>query len=280
MNIIFSSNQSEFALIECFMLAISYVGSLYIYRSDYPRDHDITIKNRMVGVAIVCIISPIFVYIFSIPSEELGYPLNHWLGIHTVSLVGIFIPLLLTIILFAGPITLLLIQDGIGDLIHNFTDIAYLKDIKWYRTYVVAPFTEEFIFRACMLPILVPNFGLVWSIFLAPLFFGVAHFHHKIEQVKQGYGFSSIVLSGVFQMGYTTIFGAYSAFLFLRTGSLIGPVLCHTFCNFMGFPDFHAVFTSSYPKFISVMFVLGLLLFILLLFPFTEPSLYSSIYWT
>jgi len=34
------------------------------------------------------------------------------------------------------------------------------------------PFTEEFVFRACMLPVLVPSLGENWSLFLCPLFFG------------------------------------------------------------------------------------------------------------
>lgn len=33
--------------------------------------------------------------------------------------------------------------------------------------------SEEFIFRACMLPLLVPQFGEGWSVFICPLFFGV-----------------------------------------------------------------------------------------------------------
>lgn len=279
MNIIFSSDQSNYALLECFTLAVAYVGSLYIYPSNLPRDHNTTIKRRMFGVAVVCFLSPILVYILSSPNGN-GYTLTHWLGMHSTSFLSIVLPLILTMVLFAGPITLLVVREGFNNVIQNFIDLSAVKDIKWHRTYIVAPFTEEFIFRACMLPVLVPNFGLKWSIFLAPLFFGVAHFHHKIEQLKQGYDLRVVVLSGMFQMAYTTIFGAYSAFLFLRTGNLIGPVLCHSFCNFMGFPDFPAIFVSRYPKFISFIFVLGLVLFVYLLFPLTNPTLYDSIYWT
>ena len=36
-----------------------------------------------------------------------------------------------------------------------------------------APLSEEFMFRACMLPLLVPSFGEGWSMFICPLFFGV-----------------------------------------------------------------------------------------------------------
>ena len=42
-------------------------------------------------------------------------------------------------------------------------------------------------------------------------------------------------------MLYTTVFGFYSAFLFLRTGHLAAPVVVHCFCNSMGFPDFAEV---------------------------------------
>jgi len=38
------------------------------------------------------------------------------------------------------------------------------------------PFTEEFVFRACMLPVLVPSLGENWSLLLCPLFFGFGKF--------------------------------------------------------------------------------------------------------
>ena len=40
-----------------------------------------------------------------------------------------------------------------------------------------------------------------------------------------------------FQFCYTTIFGWYVSFAFLRLGSIWPPILCHSFCNIMGFPD-------------------------------------------
>ena len=45
--------------------------------------------------------------------------------------------------------------------------------------------------------------------------------------------------NSLFQSTYTTIFGMYSAFLFVRTGHIAAPVVAHGFCNFMGFPDFN-----------------------------------------
>ena len=44
----------------------------------------------------------------------------------------------------------------------------------WY--YLQAPLTEEFIFRACMLPLLVPSLGEGLAIFICPLLFGVGKY--------------------------------------------------------------------------------------------------------
>ena len=81
-----------------------------------------------------------------------------------------------------------------------------------------------------------------------------------------------------FQFAYTTVFGIYSAFLFVRTGHLTGCVIVHGFCNFMGFPDLVELIHQE-PKrrlVLSGLFFAGLGLFYFALFPATEPSLYSN----
>ncbi|MEQ2175717.1 hypothetical protein GOODEAATRI_020688 [Goodea atripinnis] len=46
-----------------------------------------------------------------------------------------------------------------------------------------------------------------------------AHFHHVIELLRFRQGtLSGIFLSAVFQFSYTAVFGAYTAFIFIRTG--------------------------------------------------------------
>ena len=280
-NIMFVNDQPMIALLQCFILAVSFVGSLYVYKSQYPRDHPVTIMQRFKSVAVISLVGPLFVYFCgTVDNTGNSYPFSRLLGLHTENiLLSLFLPLLLTVILFLGPIVLNLLQDGVADM-RDVTKGHYLTDLRWYRTFIVAPFTEEFIFRACMLPILLPNFGLIWSILLAPLFFGVAHFHHVIEQLRAGQKLVPVLLAALFQMSYTTLFGFYTAFLFLRTGHLIGPVVCHSFCNFMGFPDFEGIPTCSFPKLVSFLFIFSLLLFSRLLFPLTEPYLFDSIYWT
>lgn len=48
-----------------------------------------------------------------------------------------------------------------------------MGDAVWLRNQVVAPLTEELVFRGAMLPMLVPCAGPTAAIFTAPLFFGV-----------------------------------------------------------------------------------------------------------
>lgn len=83
-------------------------------------------------------------------------------------------------------------------------------------------------------------------------------------------------------MFYTTVFGAYSAFLFVRTGHFAAPCIAHAFCNHMGFPDFPAVMTYKNPHklIVSLFFVVGLFLWCLLLSPVTNPSIYgNNLFW-
>ena len=82
----------------------------------------------------------------------------------------------------------------------------------------------------------------------------------------------------MFQFAYTTIFGMYSAFLFVKTGHFAAPFIVHAYCNFMGFPDFMEVINSETKKRLLLMFlfVLGVILFYLLLEDVTKPELYSN----
>lgn len=76
---------------------------------------------------------------------------------------------------------------------------------------------------------------IVWT---APLYFGVAHVHHFYEfrLTHPDTSVLAAVLRSVFQFGYTTVFGWYATFVFLRTGSLPAVILIHTFCNWCGLP--------------------------------------------
>ncbi|XP_039281536.1 CAAX prenyl protease 2-like [Nilaparvata lugens] len=98
------------------------------------------------------------------------------------------------------------------------------------------------------------------------------------DRMKSGLNFQKALLISCFQFSYTTVFGAYSAYLFLRTGHFVAPFLAHAFCNHMGFPDFNELATLPEPNRTAVMAlsVIGLLAFCLLLDPLTNPEWYHN----
>ncbi|XP_007567957.2 CAAX prenyl protease 2 [Poecilia formosa] len=272
------------SVLSCLLLACCYVGSLYVWRSDLPRDHPLVIKRRFTSVLIVSGLSPLFVWAWrEFTAVKTVSPLLALLGIRLEGFIpAIVLPLLLTMVLFLGPLMQLSMDspwsftDGVRVVLDPCFWTLCLSDMRWLRNQVVAPLTEELVFRACMLPMLVPCAGPSTAIFTCPLFFGVAHFHHVIELLRFRQGtLSGIFFSAVFQFSYTAVFGAYTAFIFIRTGHLIGPVLCHSFCNYMGFP---AISTAlEHPQRLAILssYLMGVLLFFMLLFPLTSPSYYG-----
>ncbi|XP_067877930.1 CAAX prenyl protease 2 isoform X3 [Heterodontus francisci] len=246
------------SVVSCLLLACGYVGSLYVWRSQLHRDHPTVIKRRFTSVLIVSMLSPLWLWMWR---QYTGFK-----------------------VLFLGPLIQLVMDypwdllDGIKMFLDPQFWVQCLADMRWMRNQVVAPLTEELVFRACMLPMLVPCTGLSRAIVTCPLFFGVAHFHHVIELLKFRQGtVAGIFLSAVFQFSYTAVFGAYTAFIFIRTGHLIGPVLCHSFCNYMGFPAIGAALDHPQKLTIFFFYLLGVILFFLLLFPMSDPTFYGSL---
>lgn len=286
------------------LLGVSYVASLYVWRSTKDRDHDSTIKRRFVSAAFMTLVSPMFVQLAGSPDLLEHHSLAAILGLRTAGLgPALLLPLLLTGVLFLGPSIMLLgevtgVLDWTGE--HSLASLSSLaacshrlrlsasfywqrslSDWKWWRNHVVAPFSEEFTFRACMLPVLLGHYTQTQAVIISPLFFGVAHFHHMVERIRKGERVFNAFVISMFQFTYTTIFGMYSALLFVRTGHFAAPFVVHAYCNFMGFPDFGEVANAEPKKraFLTAMFVAGAAGFSLLLWPLTDPALYhNSVY--
>lgn len=93
----------------------------------------------------------------------------------------------------------------------------------------------------------------VYITFVSPLIFGLAHLHHLHECIiaRQRPGTSylqaaltpSIIIPGLVQalvmFTYTSLFGFFEAFLYLRTGNVWACIAAHSFCNAMGLPRFY-----------------------------------------
>ena len=88
----------------------------------------------------------------------------------------------------------------------------------------------------------------------------------------------------MFQLAYTTLFGALAGFLFLRTGHIVGVCLVHAFCNFMGFPD--TSFASSgdpmnrYATVLWLTYIIGIGIFFTKLDSWTDPHYFNAPHWS
>ena len=136
------------------------------------------------------------------------------------------------------------IQPKVRALFHPRSDSE-----RWVclRNLVIAPLTEEIVFRACMVPVLESALGessstaasSAWRVPLtAPLFFGVAHVHHAVLKIRQGnQPLAGVLLGTALQFAYTSLFGAYVSYAYSRTRSLAAVTVCHALCNGMGLPN-------------------------------------------
>ncbi|CAI5457644.1 unnamed protein product [Closterium sp. Yama58-4] len=145
------------------------------------------------------------------------------------------------------------------------------------RNLVVAPLSEEFVFRAALCPLLLAGgFSVTSTVFICPLFFSLAHGHHIWNLVHYHRCSLPQALAMVgFQMAFTWVFGCLAAFIILRTGSLWASVAAHAFCNAMGVPDFQAALTHRHRYVICSAFVAGVALFAALVNPLTDPPLFN-----
>lgn len=267
----------------CIALSAMYVLSLYVWQNPHLRNDPAVIKKKFFSVFVTSVLSPFAIYIFSSSDLPSKHSIFDLLGLRYSGLfMAATVPLILTMVLFLGPLSMQSQTDNWDLYSEPMYWIDSCKDLIWLRDHVVAPFSEELTFRACMLPLLVQCFRPQSAVFICPLFFGIAHFHHVIGQVKNGRRLKSAILLSGFQFLFTTIFGAYSAFLFLRTGHVIAPFLAHAFCNHIGFPNFREIGTYEEPK-RSITFtlcVVGLISWCCLLSPLTNPLWYkNNIYW-
>ncbi|CAI7635918.1 uncharacterized protein N7487_011807 [Penicillium crustosum] len=243
------------------LLTLLYVVPFYLSPTTRPspslsRDAPSVIRARIRAVTGSCIVSSVLVLWLIVEGDNssLGAGVR-LLGWWPVGLLETLRSLLLTAILFLGPLFERGIVEGEWKFWFRRSSLSECLGgwIGW-RNYVAGPFTEEVMFRSAMVPLhLLAHTSPGRIVFLAPLYFGIAHVHHFYE-----FGLThpdtpavAALLRSLFQFGYTTIFGWYATFVYLRTGSLLSVVLIHSFCNWCGLPRFwgrvEAVETISPP---------------------------------
>ena len=175
-------------------------------------------------------------------------------------------PLVTTIMLFLGP----LVQEISSEpeqwypsslwqsLRHN------VHSLIWWRNFVVAPIAEEWVFRACMIPLLsAAGFQFKSLVFLPPLLFGLAHTHHVVSVMRERQvPLLKAILVVLFQVFYTTVFGAMAAYYFLLSQCIYGAILAHAFCNMMGFPDFQGAWEAPNKRTVVLAYLAGIVIYV------------------
>ena len=181
-------------------------------------------------------------YVLSTRAYESLPSILHTLGTYPVNTIVIAKSVLLTALLFAGPLFERgIIESGWRSWIRGSVLNETLRSWIGWRDFVAAPFTEEVLFRSVLVSLhthIRPSLPLTTLIFVTPLYFGIAHIHHFYEYTLT-HPYTPLLpalLRSLTQLAYTTVFGWYATFIFLRTGNLWAVVLVHAQCNWMGLP--------------------------------------------
>ncbi|KAK5631886.1 hypothetical protein RRF57_007600 [Xylaria bambusicola] len=223
-----------------------YVVPFYLSSTTRPsrtlsRDAPSVIRARITSVSLTCVVCSLitFVILTSQGRATNGEAL-HAMGYWPLGLAETGRSLLLTAILFSGPLYETLLVDGAWrQWLSLYPVTSLFSEWTCWRNLVAGPFTEEVLFRSASVPLmLLAQTSVARTIFLSPVIFGLAHFHHFYE-FRVTHPHEPVVtglLRSLLQLSYTSLFGAYATFLFLRTGSLLAIFIVHAFCNIMGLP--------------------------------------------
>lgn len=227
---------------------LTYVVPFYLSAATRPsptlnRDAPSVIRARIRTVTLACIVaSTATLYLLLATAKLTIWDALHLLGWWPIRPFELVRACALTILLFIGPLfEKIFIEGDVDDFRRGRKIVESLSSWQGYRNYVAGPITEEVIFRSVLVPVhLLAKVSPTKIVFLTPLYFALAHVHHFYEftLTHPHTPLLPALLRSVFQFGYTTLFGWFADFIFLRTGSIYACILIHIFCNWIGLPRF------------------------------------------
>lgn len=286
------------AVIACTSLTLLYVAILYsptlILRFPPPSSYKQFMIRRFFCAAVSSVLSLFVSPLLLVPIQS--WKMSYILALYSIRVDHIWravvFPFSLTSLMYVGSLVLkcVLLFDSwngngseglslncIGNVFQSIygTMISVASNITAWRNLVVAPITEELVFRACMIPLLLcGGFKPQTVVILCPVFFSLAHLNHLLEVYsRKNFSLLKTFMAVGTQLAYTMIFGSYASFLFIRTGHFIAPLVAHTVCNFMGLP---VVYSRRQGVLVSLAFVAGTIGYLRLLYPLTNPALYNT----
>ncbi|CAB4252630.1 similar to Saccharomyces cerevisiae YMR274C RCE1 Type II CAAX prenyl protease involved in the proteolysis and maturation of Ras and the a-factor mating pheromone [Maudiozyma barnettii] len=245
-------------------ISASYVSVLYVSSRDAEqykrkRDDPRVIKSRMQRISLLTLFNilviPLLQTIFDTSgSSYISHVLN--LGIIPcrqldgqwdikLYLQNCFESVILISQLYIGPITDIILYYIATKCDTLYADFFELFNNIWsIRNIIFAPITEELFYTSMLLTTYMAFFNSQHNSFKRlllepPLFFGIAHIHHGYETYVSGNSnILSILISTIFQMVYTSLFGILTNYIFIIThGNLLSCIALHSICNIIGFPN-------------------------------------------
>ncbi|KAG8987590.1 hypothetical protein FRB93_004462 [Tulasnella sp. JGI-2019a] len=259
----------------CAFFTLSYVASIYLSRAgrlafhappvhvrdgeervrvanERWRNDPQVIRARLIAVTLSTLASGLVLGVMLHRVGKCDEPITS-VG-HTFKILGLgwnlptlhsWKPYLLAPILFIGPLYVEVLELlGPFRVAWSWEQDIIEKFFSWQgiRNYIVAPITEELVFRSCVVSVMVlGGSSITRMVFISPMWFGIAHAHHAWElyniygRTKQA--LQRAIITCLVQLTYTTLFGWFCAFLFLRTESIYPVIFSHIFCNVMGLPS-------------------------------------------
>jgi prenyl protein peptidase len=279
------------SILYCSVLSMLFVAALYVLVPPHvrklDRDHPTHIQRRVLATLAICLGAILTYPLIFCDDMHSDAPLfSFWrLMFHPSGTLGVWLH---TAILYTGPIVETLCRvyefrsQSIArgkttesypvELYRWLVETSFLplmspktKEQQWknIRNYVVAPWTEEIIFRGCMVPVLLASGMKPRQVsFVAPLFFGFAHLHHAALRLSEGESLFAVAIQTLFQFTYTSLFGSYGAYALIRSGSVMAVTMSHAYCNFMGLPNISFAqkghFLYNYRILIGVAYMVGI----------------------
>ncbi|KAL1306587.1 hypothetical protein AAFC00_005271 [Neodothiora populina] len=239
-----------------FYIAPFYISPTLRSTSLSNRNNPAVIKARIRAVGLTCLLcTAINVLVLVGSSGATAYDVLRMLGIYPIHLVDVAKCLLLVAVLFVGP----LFEVGIAESQWRYWyQWRYIKetiydDWQGWRNILLGPASEELVFRSLAISLFqLAGSSPIYITFVSPLIFGLAHLHHLHEFIVskqrpdatylETASTPSVLIPGVVRslvmFMYTSLFGFFEAFVYLRTGNVWSCFVAHAFCNCMGLPRF------------------------------------------
>ena len=223
------------------LLGIFFVASFLFCCRSYahlPRDAPASVAARLSAVFLVCLLAPAPLLLLLPPQPALLRRMG--VALECNGLASFAGPLALVGALFAGPLVeaALLRASGCAGRAPCAAPPPAAAHLL-LRAYVGAPLFEEWVFRACALPLwLGAGVGAPAAALLSAAVFGGAHAHHYWEKRRLGAPHAAALAGAAVMVAYTSAFGAIEALAFLRWGTFGGVAAAHALANWMGLPPF------------------------------------------